>query len=262
MSAGGTRSSANEHTAEELFVTQRCAPREGTPDCPPRSGLTCLHSIRRPVCTNKRGIGRTPQNLTEARAVQSLAIALKPRVRAHPHAPRLVRHSILNSFVRALRRISPVMLADEIFQSAFRHPRWSAVRPCAQPESLAAPFPPVFRRCAGRIPLDAMRHRARIISFDVHHPRQPGDCDAWHKFAHKHHAPSDFAALATPHIKTQIYFVEIAVEGNCQESVKLGVQKLKTHEAYKSPPLKLIQLNSARNVLPQNSRLDFVVQHH
>src|SRR6202167_1124996 len=54
MSAGGTRSSANAHTAEELFVTQRCAPREGTPDCPPRSGLTCLHSIRRPVCTTTR----------------------------------------------------------------------------------------------------------------------------------------------------------------------------------------------------------------
>jgi len=39
MSAGGTRRSVNEHTAEELFVAQRCPPQEGTPGCAPRSGL-------------------------------------------------------------------------------------------------------------------------------------------------------------------------------------------------------------------------------
>src|ERR1700723_1055792 len=206
MSAGGTRSSANEHTAEELFVTQRCAPREGTPDCPPRSGLTCLHSIRRPVCTNTR------------------------------------EPSATNAESGGRRRISP---------------KPAPYRASPSPSNRAFVLTHTRHGSCGT--------RYSIVSFAlfaVHHPRQPGDCDAWHKFAHKHHAPSDFAALATPHIKTQIYFVEIAVEGNCQESVKLGVQKLKTHEAYKSPPLKLIQLNSARNVLPQNSRLDFVVQHH
>src|ERR1700733_3022705 len=51
MSAGGTRRSVNEHTAEELFVAQPCPPQEGTPGCAPRSGIARLHSIRRPVCT-------------------------------------------------------------------------------------------------------------------------------------------------------------------------------------------------------------------
>jgi hypothetical protein len=136
------------------------------------------------------------------------------------------------------------------------------VRSRAQPKSLAAPLPPIFRRNVSRIPLDAMRHRASIMFFSVQPPRQPSDSGTRHQFAHKHPAPALFAARAPPDIKTQIHFVEISVEGNCQESVKLGAQKLKSNDAYKRPASKRIRLNSARNILPQNLRLNFVVQHH
>src|SRR5271155_2779470 len=68
---------------------------------------------------DKRGIGRTPQDFAESVAIQRSTVALKPRVRAHPHAPRLMRHAILDPFARALCRITPVMFSDEIFNRAF-----------------------------------------------------------------------------------------------------------------------------------------------
>src|SRR5271156_4253261 len=136
-----------------------------------------------------------------------------------------------------------------------------AASPCAAAPTQTPP-PCHSHRYSARAPLDAMLHRASLIFFAIHQPRQPRNGLARHQFANKHHAAPDFLALAPPHIKTQIHFVEITVEGNCQESIKLGAQKLKSHEAYKRPASKRIQLDATRNVLPQNPRLNFVVQHH
>src|SRR5271168_2685724 len=98
-----------------------------------------MHQHRR-AFSDEPGSRRATKNLAEGRTIQSLAVALEPRARAHPNAPRFVRHAILDRLARAFRRIAPVMFGDEIFDRAFRHPRRLALRLSAQTEFAAAPF--------------------------------------------------------------------------------------------------------------------------
>src|ERR1700733_15392709 len=104
-----------------------------------------VHQHRR-AFSNKSGIRRATQNFAEAGAIKRATVAFEPRILAHPHAPGIVRHAIFDALVRALRRISPVVLGKEPLEPPISHWRRSPACLRAQLKLSAAPAPPIFRR--------------------------------------------------------------------------------------------------------------------
>ena len=70
-----------------------------------------------------------------------------------------------------------------------------------------------------------------------------------HQLADEHNPPAIFLAFAPVHVKAEIHFVEIGMEGNCKHAQKFRAQKPKSHKACKSPAVEYIQFNSKWHIV-------------
>lgn len=106
-----------------------------------------------------------------------------------------------------------------------------------------------------------MPHRMAEVVLAISEAGDLCDQPLRHDLANKGNSPSAVGAFATPDIKAKVYLVKIRVERESQSPQDLSAKELETDETDERAPVEEVQLSAARNAVPQQVRIDLIIQH-
>src|SRR5215472_6574849 len=175
-----------------------------------------------------------------------------------PHAPRRMLHTVFQASSIALRRISPIVLDDELFQRALSRKIRIAAHRYAQ-------LPPVMRARPGVVnghtsvtAFQTMRGRPGYISLVVKDARDRRHGPVRDDLANERHASFQFISFVALDVQAQIDLVKIAVKKN-RHTKHLHVKKAEPDQTDETPSLPQIELCSRRNQPAEQCWIDLII---
>ena len=181
------------------------------------------------------------ENFRQRSSIRRTGIAFESGRVAFPDTPRHVKDAIFNGTSAAPRGIAPIVLRNELLDTAFerldfraRSSRMQVAPFLIELElipALRASWPGIFRGA------DFVPHRMPAVIFAIGETRKHGDRALWNNFADEHDASSISVGCAAPDVKAQIHLVEIRMEWERKNTEQFGAQEAETGKADEGFPV-------------------------
>src|SRR2546423_5202259 len=202
---------------------------------------------------------RSGERFHKLRAVERRDIGVELCGLRFPQMPARMFDAVFAASITS-RGVTPVMFGDEFLV----RPVAGTLRlaDCSHRQRFPAPAasPLILSKDATVLVLERVPHRQRQIRLAIKRAGDERDGSAWHQLPNENDTAPPFARAFPPDIKTEIHFLEIAMERDGQTD-EARIEKKEANDADERLALMKVELGLDGNERLKNFRVDGEVQH-
>src|SRR5579859_2948186 len=142
-----------------------------------------------------------------------------------------MRDVVLEGGPASLPRIAPVVLGDELLQTALPRLFGKFCGLSKDPAPLAVHPPLILHTIPRPVRCNLVPHRKTHIIFAIEHASGGRNRAFGHDLGDEYNSYSLFASRFSPDVESQIHFIKIRMKRNREAPEQLGAAELKTDEA-------------------------------
>jgi len=167
---------------------------------------------------HKRAVRASLKNGREFAPIKSAGLTFESGLTSRPHLPGDMRDVIFDAAAGSLRRITPIVFANELFQTPLWRMRWKVDGLGREPAPLATNLPLILGSHTQIIRLNAVLHRKADIVFPVEQASGGRDGAPGHDLGNEYNSSSIIAAFFATNVEAQVYFVKVGVKRDREAS--------------------------------------------
>jgi hypothetical protein len=186
---------------------------------------------RRAICY-ERTVRTSLKSGCEFAPIKKAGITFKSSLGSRPYLPGDMRDVIFDAATGSLRRITPIVFGDELFQTPLLRMRWKVDGLGRDPAPLAGNLPLILGCHIQIIRLNAVLHRKAYIVFPIEQAGGGRDGAPGHDLGNEDNSSSIIAAFLATNVEAQVYLVKVGVKRDRETPEELGAAEPKTDQAY------------------------------